>query len=176
MSSIPPDSIICITGHRPEKLDDIEWVESSLREVMQKLEPAHLIQGMAAGVDILSAEVAHELGITYTAAKPWAGHSARGADRERYAKVIADAEHIVDVNPSREYIGPHLYQKRNEWMVDHATVIVAVWDGTAGGTKNCVLYAKKKELPLVRINPKTREITYPELGAIQEELEQLTLF
>lgn len=176
MNSISPDSIICITGHRPEKLDDIEWVESALKKVMQELHPAHLIQGMAAGVDILSAEVAHELGVTYTAAKPWAGHNARGADRERYAKIIADAEHVVDVNPSREYIGPHLYQKRNEWMVDHATVIVAVWDGTSGGTKNCVLYAKKKELPMIRINPKTKEISYPDLDTSGEEPEQLTLF
>jgi uncharacterized phage-like protein YoqJ len=41
-------------------------------------------------------------------------------------------------------------QKRNEWMVDNADYLVAVWDNSEGGTANCVRYARKK-LPKERI-------------------------
>ena len=32
---------------------------------------------------------------------------------------------------------------RNEYMVDLADKIIAVWDGSNGGTANCVKYAEK---------------------------------
>jgi hypothetical protein len=33
-------------------------------------------------------------------------------------------------------------------MVDHATIIVALFDGTAGGTANCMAYARSKRVPI----------------------------
>lgn len=35
------------------------------------------------------------------------------------------------------------FQKRDEWMVDHASRVIAVYDGVPGGTKNTIEYAKK---------------------------------
>jgi hypothetical protein len=34
-------------------------------------------------------------------------------------------------------------QKRNEWMADNCDRLFALWDGSAGGTANCVAYAKR---------------------------------
>lgn len=45
-------------------------------------------------------------------------------------------------------------QKRNEWMVDRCDILVSVWDGTEGGTYNCVNYAIGKNKQIIRINPK----------------------
>ena len=39
-------------------------------------------------------------------------------------------------------------------MVDNSDIIIAVWDGTKGGTYNCVQYAKKKNKEIIQINPK----------------------
>ena len=39
-------------------------------------------------------------------------------------------------------------QKRNEWMADKATRIVALWDGSPGGTANCIAYASKIGRPI----------------------------
>lgn len=39
-------------------------------------------------------------------------------------------------------------------MVDNSDFVIAVWDGTKGGTANCVRYAKKLNKELVAINPK----------------------
>lgn len=50
---------------------------------------------------------------------------------------------------------PYLMQVRNEYMVNLADKVIAVWDGTSGGTGNCVAYAKKKEKEIILINPST---------------------
>lgn len=154
-------TIVAITGHRPEKILNQDWVHKTLAGVLQELEPEKLIQGMAAGVDLLSAVVAHECGIPFLSARPWAGHSPRVQDSNLYAWAIDNSAEVVNVDPAQHYAGPWVYQKRNEYMVDHATIVVAVWDGSSGGTKNCVMYAKRRKVPLVVINPETMTVTYP---------------
>src|SRR3546814_16271306 len=44
-------------------------------------------------------------------------------------------------------------QKRNEWMVDHADELVALWDGSRSGTGNCVAYANTSGKPVVNLWP-----------------------
>lgn len=44
-------------------------------------------------------------------------------------------------------------QTRNEWMVNVCNKIAAVWDGTPGGTANCVKYARKMKREIIEINP-----------------------
>ena len=39
------------------------------------------------------------------------------------------------------------YQVRNEWMVSHATRLIAVYNGEPGGTRNTINYARK-----IRVN------------------------
>ena len=48
-------------------------------------------------------------------------------------------------------------QKRNEYMVDLADRVIAVWDGSKGGTANCVKYAEKVGKEIIRIEPYNRE-------------------
>lgn len=38
-------------------------------------------------------------------------------------------------------------------MVDRCDRLIAVWDGSNGGTGNCVKYAKEVGKPIVVINP-----------------------
>ena len=49
---------------------------------------------------------------------------------------------------------PYLMQTRNMHMVDNSEDIIAVWDGTAGGTGNCVKYAEKVGRNIIRIEPR----------------------
>ena len=44
-------------------------------------------------------------------------------------------------------------QKRNEYMVDLADKVIAVWNGSTGGTYNCVKYAEKCGKEIIRIVP-----------------------
>ena len=40
------------------------------------------------------------------------------------------------------------FQVRNEWMVNHAARVIAVYNGTGGGTHNTIEYAKTQGVPL----------------------------
>lgn len=39
---------------------------------------------------------------------------------------------------------PEKMQRRNAWMVDHCDFLLACWDGSPGGTGNCMAYARAK--------------------------------
>lgn len=53
----------------------------------------------------------------------------------------------------RRRLATMLLNKRNEGMLDHSDILLAVWDGTSGGTGNAVKYARKTGLEVVRIDP-----------------------
>mgnify|MGYP000641248802 CR=1 FL=1 len=38
--------------------------------------------------------------------------------------------------------------QRNEWMVDHAARVIAVYNGTSGGTRNTIEYAREQGVSL----------------------------
>ena len=150
-------NVAAITGHRPEKINNWQFVEHQIGLALQDNQINMMIQGMAAGVDLRSAKVAFSLRIPYIAARPWAGHKPRKADEIEYNKALVHAHSVVNVNDAEEYPGAWVYQDRNEWMVDRADMMIAVWDGTTGGTHNCIKYAIKKSVPIFRIDPLTHE-------------------
>lgn len=43
------------------------------------------------------------------------------------------------------------YQRRNEWMVDRSSRVIAVYNGEPSGTRNTINYAKKVDVPVVLI-------------------------
>lgn len=43
------------------------------------------------------------------------------------------------------------FRIRNEWMVNHAARVIAVFNGEKSGTKNTIDYAVKVDVPVVRI-------------------------
>lgn len=45
-------------------------------------------------------------------------------------------------------------QLRNQYMVDASAVLIAVYDGQSGGTKNTVDYARGRGRKIIEIRPK----------------------
>lgn len=150
--------IVSITGHRPEKIPDPQMVKDSLRMAFGVLEADVVIQGMAAGVDLWSARVAFESDIPFWCAKPWFTHTAREEDKDDYDSALKHAQKVVNVTDYKKYPGPWVYQKRNEWMVDNGDLVIAVWDGSRGGTYNCVQYAKSVGRRIWMIDPVTGDM------------------
>ena len=68
--------------------------------------------------------------------------------QDRYQEILlaADEVYYICENYSRGS-----YQKRNEWMIDHASMVIAGYTGAAGGTRNTVQYAKKQVDYIIRI-------------------------
>jgi uncharacterized phage-like protein YoqJ len=149
--------IIAGTGHRPEDIEEDEGVvrlkaRTKLRYPNKLGKSATtFICGLSSGFDLWAGDEARLLGLELIAARPWAGHEPRKADRELYDTLIAYASRVVNVDESPDYPGVWVYQKRNEWMVDSADAVMAYWSGKEkGGTWNCVKYARGKK-PLTNI-------------------------
>ena len=156
---------ICVTGHRPNKmygynLQDVRWIK--LKELFKKIlvenSCTEAITGMALGVDTVFALAVIELknsgyDIKLHCAIPCKNHSSKWINEsvELYNKILKKAD-IVKLVSNEEY-KPWLMQRRNEYMVDLADMVIAVWDGTSGGTENCVKYADKIGKSIMRINP-----------------------
>lgn len=151
---------LAITGHRPEKIEDGDAVRTNILVGYRILSPEVVIQGMASGVDMWSARLAAAVGIPYWCARPWTTHAPRKAEREEYDNIIGSAAYVHVVTPLDRYPGPWVYQKRNEWMVDKADRILAVWDGSPGGTANCVAYAHRKDKEILRYDPKRDKLEW----------------
>ena len=152
-------TIVAFTGHRPNKLSgygpsDLQnWVRFHLKQELQKLNPEGCISGMALGVDQWAAEICNDLHIPWVAAIPFRNQESQWpyASQETYRKILATAYASCIVSPG-PYAGWKL-QRRNEWMVDRADVVLAVFNGSQGGTHNCLQYAGRMLKKIVIIDP-----------------------
>jgi uncharacterized phage-like protein YoqJ len=154
--------IVAITGHRPPKVGGYnvpnsmyDAIRLGLREELRRLSPDCVLSGMALGVDQWAAEVCIAEGIPFDAIIPFRGYESRWPDssKERYRSLLRQASHTHYVTDTDVYRASHMF-RRNAWMVDHADILVAVWNGTTGGTAHAVEYARnrRKEVRLLDID------------------------
>jgi uncharacterized phage-like protein YoqJ len=139
--------IIAATGHRPGKLggysDRVYWrLVAVAEQYLHSHQPTEVISGMALGWDQAFAEAALQLGIPVCAAVPFDGQELRWPRRSRrhYEDLLTLASRIHVVSPGRYELWK--MQARNRWMVDHTTRLAALWNGSSGGTANCIQYAR----------------------------------
>lgn len=173
---------VCFTGHRPNKLGGYDMrnptmlkLKDKLLEVIEELiikeEKSRFITGGALGTDqaacwcvhILKKKYPHIKNIIATPFKEQ--DKVWSADQKKWYKRMLDvADEIINVEELGKYkvsgdkpgeFSPAKMQKRNEYMIDHSEAIVAVYDGSKSGTRNCLNYAKKTYLghQLWRLHP-----------------------
>lgn len=157
---------IAVTGHRPSKLGYeynlngpfSTFIRDKLREIIVSHKPKTMISGMALGVDTIWAELAIENQVPLIAAIPFIGQESHWPEdaQNKYNKILNHELTTIQVICGPGY-SAYKMQKRNEWMVDQCDLLVAVWNGTAGGTKNCVDYAEGKK-PMIVIKPIIEEV------------------
>lgn len=143
--------ILAATGHRPDKLggycDDVRRRLIALAAGhLTAVRPDRVISGMALGWDQAVAEAALQIAIPLIAAVPFVGQERRWPpeSQRRYLGLIERAEAVEIVC---DFPGAKAMQLRNEWMVDHADEVVALWNGSWGGTFNCLAYARRRGVP-----------------------------
>lgn len=140
------------TGHRPgdrfpadqETFDHLfavawDWILDE--------QPSVILTGMALGWDQALAKAAIEHGVPVVAYIPFIGQADRWSKRqaEDYSNLLNQCAEKKLI--SRSY-RPGAFQRRNEAMVDDANKIVALWDGSPGGTANCIEYAEVMGVPV----------------------------
>lgn len=148
---------VAVTGHRPNKLwgynlsyPKYQQMESyfcdTIKEYLKEYSSVEMISGMALGVDTVFALAALSLKrdgypVRLVAAVPFAGQESvwPEASQKMYRDILSDADEIATVCDGK--YAAWKMQRRNEFMVDRCNKLIAIWDGTNGGTGNCVSYA-----------------------------------
>lgn len=81
-----------------------------------------------------------------------------------YHEMIKRADEVVYVDSleNTPWVNPRLpvgsyhaskMQLRNQYMVDNADTVIAVWNGSRGGTGNCVAYAQEENKRIIQLKP-----------------------
>ena len=146
----------CFSGHRPGKLpwgyrEEDPRCAALKDAIAAMLEKAyddgyrHFICGMALGCDLYFCEEALRLrarrpDVTVEAAVPCRDQAARwaAAQRVRYEALLAQCDRRTLLQ--ERYDGGCM-QRRNRYMVDHSALLIAVHDGSPGGTLYTIEYA-----------------------------------
>jgi uncharacterized phage-like protein YoqJ len=135
---------VAFTGHRPDKLAQYEAaVRKHIFTALMVMEPSEVISGMALGLDTWAALTALKMNIPLRAAVPFDGQHLRWPEeaRRRYVDILFKAKWVKVVCEGSYH--PSKMQARNEWMVDHCALLLGYWNGSRGGTKNCLDYARR---------------------------------
>lgn len=169
---------VCFTGHRPNKLPggydynskknkQLSFIlENKILELIEK-DYKHFICGGALGVDQIAFEVLCSLrdsgcNITIEIAIPFENQAGNWTQESKdiYYSQLIRANKLTHVDKIPAYnknfeIGtyhPAKMEMRNRYMVDNSDIVIAVHDGSKGGTFNCIAYAKKNKKDIVLID------------------------
>lgn len=140
--------VIFATGHRPPKLGGYSTTARLRLEAFARLHLAGLpagapvIVGMAQGWDQAVAQACLDLGLPYWAYVPCRGQSDPWPPeaQARYENLLGHAEEVVLVS---EVYDAACMGRRNQAMVDDGDECLALWDGSLGGTADCIRRAQK---------------------------------
>lgn len=159
---------LCFSGHRPEKLP-MEGEPSSIEirrlvsllvtEIQLSAESGYttFITGVAKGIDLWAAKAVIELrdsrpNIKLVCAVPFKGYGDnwRGVDKWDLGLTLEAADEVVFICDRYER---GCMRKRNEYMVDRSSKLIAVLDDYKSGTGQTLRYAQKKGIDIRIINP-----------------------
>ena len=157
----------CFSGHRPMKLpwgmNERDGRCLALKaELAARLEGLYALGfrrflcGMAIGCDMYFAEAVLALREQHTdtrleAVIPFADQPGRWkeTERRRYNSLIDRADSLTILQTAYT---PDCMMRRNRYMVDHAGLLLACFDGRPGGTMNNILYAERAGLQVICVD------------------------
>lgn len=159
----------CFTGHRPQNLP---WVFNEQdkrclqmkfqlkKEIVKAIEKGYttFISGMALGFDIICAEMVLELKKVYphikligalpcrTQDKLW-----KEKDKLRYRVLLSELDGIRCIYDN--YTSVECMLERNRFMINNSSLVIALFNGTNGGTKTTLEYARQQNINIVVLRP-----------------------
>lgn len=157
----------CFSGPRPK---NYPWSSDKECEtkIAEKLKAAvqdaiargyrHFIGGMAVGVDLFAAKIVLQLrdnmpetGITLEAAIPFPDQPRRWKEQTKreYASILSRCDKVHCIADSFSVAA---YRKRDEYMVGHSSLLIAVEGKPNGGTARTIAYAQKLNREIVLLN------------------------
>lgn len=150
----------CFTGHRPEKLQrSIKDIRFELEREIRKAVHDGLtvfITGMSRGIDIEAAEIVLKIKkegypVRLICASPYPRFEKDWSQfwKHRYLNIIENSD-LVRYTCSQ--YNKNCFQIRNEWLINHSSRVIAVFNGQPSGTKNTIDYALQQGISVILIN------------------------
>ncbi|MBQ6366019.1 MAG: DUF1273 family protein [Oscillospiraceae bacterium] len=155
------ETTCCFSGHRPMKLpwgmresDERcirakEWIAGQLN-TLYTLGYRHFLCGMAIGCDMYFADAvlalkAQHPDVTLEAAIPCADQANRWNSKQK-AKYASLLEQCDAIKTCQEAYTPDCMQRRNRYMVERSSALIACFNGRPGGTMSTILIAQREGL------------------------------
>lgn len=160
----------CFTGHRPSNLPwgynekGVKFFIFKLRlynKIIRAINSGyiHFISGMALGIDMICAEIVLNLkkrypNITLECAIPCTNQAEKWTNYSivKYNNILSKADTITYVSSRKYYKG--CMHNRNKYMIDNSNLLIAIYNGSNGGTKQTIQYAKSNNLNISLIKLK----------------------
>ena len=177
----PAGKTLAFTGHRPNKYPCLgETASAGYRRIRARLELltrqaieegfTHFVCGGALGVDTMAALLVLDLRrenprLTLEIVVPCEEQPKLWpeSNRKLYGQILASADVVTWI--STEYT-PFCMRERNCYMVDVSSRLIAVHDGSRGGTFMTLELALEKGMDIITLNPKALLLT--EAGGMNE--------
>ena len=158
------ETTCCFTGHRPVKLpwnvnEDDPRCLSLKAQISSALEGIYdtgyrtFLCGMAIGCDTYFAEAVLALkeshpDVILEAAIPCENQADKLTRKQqaRYAGLISQCDRVTYVSHS---YSPGCMMKRNEYMIDSSSLLLACFNGKSSGTMNTILYAERSGIQTI---------------------------
>ncbi|MBD5160996.1 MAG: DUF1273 domain-containing protein [Oscillibacter sp.] len=163
------------TGHRPKsfpwKYNEnapncvlLKEVLAAQIETLVNRGVTGFLSGMAQGTDLWCSQIVLDLKKKNPALKLHCILSCKGQEskwtasaQEHYHSILAQANEVV-------YVGQEFSRdcmlERNRWLVNRASILLAVYDGTyRSGTGMTVRYAQKLGREIIIIDPVSRQVS-----------------
>ena len=170
-----PIKVCALSGHRPSKMPWGQDENSAsgrlfkfrLRESLEYLIGQGYIDflcGGALGFDQIAAEIILSLRNSYPWVRlimvcPWPGQADRWTEdqRQRWLNILQASDQVIYLASA---YSRSVFLKRNAFMVDHADILLAAYNGCAdGGTAMTVNYAHKRGVKVAILRPEPQQRT-----------------
>lgn len=163
---------ISLTGHRPPKLAGYDLnkdyykrlqaiLEDEIEQACENNDQVFCHSGMALGSDTIWAKAIIQMKAKYPDKIQFVADIPDynqpniwpQAAQDLWTQLIAEADQVnTYVDKAKSY--KHALMIRNIGMLQPADYVIAVYDGSSGGTEHAVKYAQKKSKLIRIINPK----------------------
>lgn len=142
------------TGHRNINLSHQNVIEQMIDYAIAQ-GVNHFLSGMAIGTDTIAATTLSKRNLPWTAVIPFIGQEKRWSIRQQkdYQSCLASAREVIVIE---KVFSPQSYYRRNDYMINHSQLCLAVFDGRNSGTDHAVKGAMTKRLNVLIYNPKSQ--------------------
>ena len=169
-NKISPPATVSFSGHRPNKLPDYGDISKpAMAALYQKLlneieiavlnDKTNFLHGSMAGFDILAAEAVLQLKQKYPYIRLYSivpfkrGFlQTKEWDEQWRRRAMAIFKYSDGRKALEPAYSPRVYYRRNEWLVDHSSLLICYCISRSGGTKMTMDYAASRDIPIINLN------------------------